>query len=362
MWRGELAAARTELTDLLNQADEGGEAESYFVFRLQLCELATRAGSWNDLATWLREWELHPEEASGSEAALLRHRAMLAAGRGEPDEAHTLAEQSMALSGAAVWHRLESLRARGLAALVQGDPAGAAAHLEQVWQHLQAAEVRDPGAFPVAADLVEALAGSDRVSDAERVADELARVVDTLGHPWGRAALLRARGHLRASDSGSVAVQEAADLFHEAARANGALGCEHEQARCLVHAGIALRRLRRRRDSRETLGSAVRLLTQLGSPGWANWASTELARVSGRRPAGEELTPAESRVADLVAAGLRNREVAERLVITDRTVEATLSRIYTKLGIRSRTELAARMHARITDQSLQEPSGMVRRE
>ena len=95
--------------------------------------------------------------------------------------------------------------------------------------------------------------------------------------------------------------------------------------------------------SRSALESAERLFHAHGSPGWTALARSELGSISGRRSSGEDLTPAERRIADLVAAGLRNREVAQRLVVAERTVEATLTRIYTKLGIRSRTELVARL-------------------
>jgi DNA-binding NarL/FixJ family response regulator len=75
---------------------------------------------------------------------------------------------------------------------------------------------------------------------------------------------------------------------------------------------------------------------------WAARAQDELARLGGRSPAGAEFTESERRVAELVAAALSNKEVAVRLVVTSRTVEAHLSRIYAKRGIRSRAELAAR--------------------
>ena len=67
---------------------------------------------------------------------------------------------------------------------------------------------------------------------------------------------------------------------------------------------------------------------------------TELARIGGRTASPDELTPAEQRVAELVAAGRTNKEVASALFLTDRTVEGHLTNIYRKLGIRSRAELA----------------------
>jgi DNA-binding NarL/FixJ family response regulator len=81
---------------------------------------------------------------------------------------------------------------------------------------------------------------------------------------------------------------------------------------------------------------------RIREPLWAARARTELARLGGRRPSGHTLTDAEQRVVELVAAGRTNREVAAELVVTVRTVEAMLTRAYAKLGLRSRTELAAK--------------------
>jgi len=81
---------------------------------------------------------------------------------------------------------------------------------------------------------------------------------------------------------------------------------------------------------------------KLGTPVHARQAATELASIRGRRRFENELTPVEQRVAQLVAAGKTNREVAAAMFTSVRTVESHLGRIYRKLGIRSRTELAAR--------------------
>ena len=79
----------------------------------------------------------------------------------------------------------------------------------------------------------------------------------------------------------------------------------------------------------------------LGAAGWAEKARAELGRISGRRR-DEGLTPAEQRVAALVAEGKTNREVAAALFLGERTVESHLTQVYSKLGVRSRTELASK--------------------
>jgi DNA-binding NarL/FixJ family response regulator len=110
--------------------------------------------------------------------------------------------------------------------------------------------------------------------------------------------------------------------------------------------GSVRRRARRRRAARTALDEAVAVFEALGAPLWVQKAQAELARLGGRAPAGAELTATEERVAELVARGLTNREVAGELVVSDRTVEGHLSRIYAKLGLRSRAELAGRFALR----------------
>ena len=75
-------------------------------------------------------------------------------------------------------------------------------------------------------------------------------------------------------------------------------------------------------------------------------AERELARIPGRRaPDDRELTAAEQRIAELVAEGRSNKDVAAELVLSVKTVEVTLTRVYGKLGVRSRAELAAHFRA-----------------
>lgn len=106
-------------------------------------------------------------------------------------------------------------------------------------------------------------------------------------------------------------------------------------------------RLQRRRKERllakETLEQVRELFERLGAPTWAEQALAELQRVGLRRASGDELTPSEHRVAALAAGGLTNREIADRIFVSPKTVEASLARVYRKLGIRSRAELGARM-------------------
>jgi DNA-binding CsgD family transcriptional regulator len=98
--------------------------------------------------------------------------------------------------------------------------------------------------------------------------------------------------------------------------------------------------------SRESLDVAIALFDGVGARLWAEKGRVERDRISGRSPSGSSLTASEERIAGLVARGKTNREVAAELFVTTHTVEGALTRIYGKLGVRSRTELAGRFAQR----------------
>jgi DNA-binding NarL/FixJ family response regulator len=106
------------------------------------------------------------------------------------------------------------------------------------------------------------------------------------------------------------------------------------------------RRAKQKRAARSTLEQALAIFQTLGAPLWSQRAREDLARVGGAvPPPSGELTPTEQRIAQLVGEGKKNREVADALFISVKTVEANLSRIFHKLGVRSRTELTRRIAA-----------------
>ena len=113
-----------------------------------------------------------------------------------------------------------------------------------------------------------------------------------------------------------------------------------ERARTLLVAGRTYRRFKQRGVARELLEEARSLFETVGVPIWADKADAELARLGRPGPGGDELTGTERRLAELAASGLSNREVAEHAFVSVKTVESNLTRVYRKLGVRSRVELA----------------------
>jgi DNA-binding CsgD family transcriptional regulator len=227
----------------------------------------------------------------------------------------------------------------GVAALDDGDAATAVEQLAAVWEHLERAGVHEPGAFPVAPDLIEALVAVGRVDEATGVLEQFEQAADRLAHPWARATAARARGHVLLARN-DLASAEASLLRARSLHAD--LQLPRDEARTRLALGTVYRRARRRREARSELEAARDALVDLGATALAARAADELARVAGRRSAAG-LTPTEQRVASLVADGLTNKQVAERLVVSVAAVEAHLTRIYAKLGVRRRTELAVKV-------------------
>jgi DNA-binding CsgD family transcriptional regulator len=343
VWRGEIADARATLTRLLSLADERGEPLSYALQRLHLCELALRSGEWEESARLLAEW------AESYEGELLlwpmyeRCQALLAAGRGLPDDARRWASEAIARAKdrGVRWDLLEAHRALGIAALVAHEPATAAEWLHPVWEHTQREGVDEPGVFPVAPDLVESLVELGERDDALSVTDRLGDLAAQQSHPWGLVTATRcgALVELAAAydDESAGALRRAADDY-------GALGLRFDRARSLLVLGRAQRRHRKWAGARDSLEQAAAAFDELRSPGWAAEARSELARVATRRrKGGGELTPSEQRVVELAADGLANKEIARALFVSVHTVEVHLSHAYAKLGVRSRTQLARRV-------------------
>ncbi len=232
----------------------------------------------------------------------------------------------------ALWHR-----ALGMDALAAGEAGAAADHLRVTLDAALALGIREPSWVRVDADLVEALAGARRLDEAETALAGFGARTATAGLPWARVAHARATAVLRAARDDLEAALEALDGV--TAEAPG-LPLPLERARVDLVRGTVLRRLRRVREARAALESARSTSAGCPSPPWEARALAELARLGGRAASGGALTRAERQVAELAAAGRSNREIADELVVSVRTVESQLSSAYAKLGVRSRAALA----------------------
>lgn len=274
-----------------------------------------------------------------------RLQSVLAAVRGMPGPAeHHAAETVAGTQDSMVeWDRLEALRARGIAELFAGRPASAAESLRAVWEHTRRGGVDDPGAFPVAVDLVEALVAIGEEEEASAVTARLAELSRAQDHPWGLPSTMRCQALIDIAAGRDV--EDASARLLEAANSYEQLGLRFDHARTLLALGRSRRRARRWAAARAALEEAAVVFEDCGAEGWGGEARAELDRVGGRRPADGGLTPSERSVVDLAVNGLANKEIAAALFVSVRTVETHLSHAYAKLGVRSRSQLARRLAA-----------------
>jgi DNA-binding CsgD family transcriptional regulator len=238
-------------------------------------------------------------------------------------------------------HELDARTLLGLTELLDHDPARAASSLAAVWEHTEREGIEEPGVFPVGPQLVEARVELGEVEAARAVAARLRQLAEQQAHPWGLAAAKQCEALLELTARYD---ERAAQVLEQAAGEYDALGLRFDAARSLLLLGRLLRRHRKWGAARRVLGSAAAAFDALESPGWAEEARAQLARVGARRPAAEgALTPTERRVVELASDGLANKEIAQTLYVSVKTVEGHLSQAYAKLGIRSRAQLARRL-------------------
>lgn len=226
--------------------------------------------------------------------------------------------------------------------MVAHKPAQTADSLRAVWEHTRREGVDEPGVFPVAPELVEALAELGELGQALAVTDRLRQLAEQQEHPWGLATAKRCDAVVRLASAPYD--EHAAATLAQAADDYDKLGLRFDAARSLLSLCRAQRRLKKWAGARDSLEGAVAAFDELGSVGWAELARSELVRVGGRRPTPSgELTSAERRTVELAAEGLSNKEIAQALYVAVNTVEVHLSHAYAKLGVRSRTQLAQRL-------------------
>jgi DNA-binding CsgD family transcriptional regulator len=270
-----------------------------------------------------------------------RRQALLAAARGRVEEARRLAIETIGRGDEFHFPWLAGVGHSVLAflALSVDRPADAWDELRFLLETLEPFGGAEPvqRVLPMLPDAVEAAVAVDRLEEAERLTSTLEEHARVRKHRWGTLAAKRCRALLllaRGESQAALVKAEAAASGFEAA------GFPLDRGRALLVAGEALRRLGERRRAAEKLEAATEIFVNLGAPLWQARAERELRRASPRPRRDRDLTSAERRVAALVAGGRTNREVAAQLFTTVGTVEVHLTRIYRKLGVRSRTELA----------------------
>ncbi|MBB5161602.1 LuxR family transcriptional regulator [Mycobacterium sp. AZCC_0083] len=186
----------------------------------------------------------------------------------------------------------------------------------------------------------EAMVALSRLDEAEPLIEALERNGAEHDRPWMLAAGARCRALWLAANGD---VDAALESVNRAMAEHDRTPMRFERARTRLLLGKLQRRRRLKDAASKTLAEALAEFEEVGAPWWADHVRAELARTNVRPNSAVALTPSEQRVADLAASGMTNRDVAATLFIGIKTVEHNLSRVYNKLGIRSRAELGRRM-------------------
>jgi DNA-binding CsgD family transcriptional regulator len=228
--------------------------------------------------------------------------------------------------------------ALGVGAMARGRPGDAATHLSILDRSKREAGIREPRLCAHAGELVEALIGTGALDEATGVLARLEEDAERSGGRWSRGVAARCRALLCAVGRRSDEALEAAE--RSLLELDG-VPAPFERARTLLVTGQIRRRRKEKGPARDALRAALAMFEELATPIWAERARAELARIP-ERGSGTELTPTEERIARLAADGLTNKEIADRTFLSPKTVEVNLTRVYRKLGVRSRTALAGR--------------------
>jgi DNA-binding CsgD family transcriptional regulator len=328
-----LDEARDRLLPLLEWATERGDEPAAVDIHAWMAELELRAGNW-DLAVRHDMARSHAGGLGGPSTE-----PIVRAHRGEGQAAWMAALDAMdAVERAGhITDRLHIRRVLGSSELLIGDLSEAWRHLGGAWELLVQTGVGEPGLALFVPDAAETLIRLGRLEDAEPLVAWLEERGRTLDRPRALATGARCRGLLLAA---AGELTDALASLDEAVRHHERLPDPFELARTLLVQGTVRRRAKQKRPAREALDAALEIFERLGALLWAESTGAELTAIGGRPAPTGELTPTEERVARLAAAGRTNREIAEALFLSVRTVEGHLSHAYHKLDVRSRTELA----------------------
>jgi DNA-binding CsgD family transcriptional regulator len=312
-----------------------------------LTELMCRLGDWPAAARYAAEFTELFEQLGLEHISPwpLYVTSLVDAYLGNVEEARAAATRGSALAvevrDDGYW-LMENQGVLGFLELSLGNPKAAADYLRPCARRLYQLRWRDPFG-ELKPNTIEALI---LVGELEEAAELLADLEDwcrSVDAPAVGATAARCRGLLRAARSDHDGALEA---LAEAERAFQRLPVPFERGRTLLALGTLQRRAKHRRAAQASLGAALAGFQQLGARLWAEQARAQLAQLGGRPPQDATLTPTETQIAALVAQGRTNQQVAAALFVSPKTVEWNLSKVYKKLHVRSRAELAAKLARR----------------
>ncbi len=342
-WTGRLDEASAALVEVRRRClERGAEADVLFA-----AVYAVNVECWRGDLRAARELVADTQVRAGQlgtdfpHAIALCTRAQVAAYAGDADVARESALAALAIfeRGGSMAVRVWPLVTLGFLAVSLERYGEAVDRLGPLAQAAAAMGYREPAAAPFAPDAAEALIALGRSDEAEPLVSLLLENGQRLDRPWALAAGYRCRALQLAAAGDLTAAIAAAE---ESVAQHRRLANPIERGRTLLVLGQLQRRARRRRTAAATVALALGLFEDVGSPAWIARAERELARCHAAGGGDLDLTAAEHRVVELAVTGLTNREMALKLFVSPKTVEATLGHVYRKLGVRSRAELMLR--------------------
>ncbi len=343
LFAGRLDEARQRLLVVRERALARGDESDLSFFACWLAWLETQAGNLETARTNVEEAEFLAKLTGGTSMEAFAHalRAIVSAHSGQIDRALRECEEANALAAKATYSIASRwvIIARCFASLSAGDPRRAWDAAQPMCEYAESHRIGEPVGYAFLPDAVEALISLGDLNRAAALLDRYEECARRLDRVWALGASARCRGLLNAAIGD---IPRAIEYFERALAEHRRVGMPLERARTLLCLGGAQRRLRLWTVARATLQEALELCERIGAVAWGSRAESELARTHVKQ-APSDLSPTELRVAECAASGLTNRQIAEQLFLSAKTVEANLSRVYTKLNIRSRAELGARM-------------------
>ena len=299
---------------------------------------------------WAGRWALAANNAARSRDIAVQYglevpqdhlpSAVIAVHRGRLELARQHSERALELSVEQFGMRPpQHVAVLGLVARWSGDRPTAVELLGEAERQAAAFGWGEPSVRWWSGDQIELLLELGRIEEANRILDTWEVDAVRVARPWVLAHATRCRGLAAAAQGG---LDRAIALLDRAVAQHREVGDPFGTARALLGLGVVRRRTRKKREARESIEAALDIFVELDAAGWVERARAELGRIGGRRRE-EGLTPAERRVAALVAEGRTNREVAAALFVTEPTVASHLAHVYAKLGVHSRFELARRL-------------------
>jgi DNA-binding CsgD family transcriptional regulator len=348
MYDDRLEVAREDLLRMLALVERGGGEELVEVLR-SLSEVSARSGRCVEALDFIGRAQRVAQETGLSPGPVWHNAAIAELAGGSVGRAAAYAERGCRASEQErdSIYLGRNLHALGQARLRSGDARGGVETLRRIRALERAQGVTEPSVLRWHSDLAAGLVALGELDEAESTIAAAREAVAHRTHNAGVLARLDRAEALLVAERGEP--DRAVALLVGAVRRFELLGQPIERGHTLLVLAQVERRRRRHAAARTAASEALEIFERIAAKPWSEQASRTLARLDGRSEADEsgaaiaELTATEARIAAMVRDGASNREIATKMFLSVKTVEATLTRMYRKLGVRSRTQLSSRL-------------------